>query len=76
MITSRYIASLKVSKTQQGTDSEMLVNLQKDTFAYFVDGGCCLRNGMIADKTEPGSPASIAVMGLGLSSYPVGVERN
>ncbi|MEO6876680.1 MAG: glucoamylase family protein [Opitutaceae bacterium] len=33
------------------------------------------RNGLIADSTRPGAPASIAAVGLALSSYPVGVER-
>jgi hypothetical protein len=32
-------------------------------------------NGLIYDKTQPGSASSIAVVGLGLSSYVVGVEK-
>jgi hypothetical protein len=32
-------------------------------------------NGLIADKTQKGSPASIAATGLALAAYPVGVER-
>ena len=33
------------------------------------------RNGLIADTSRPGAPASIAVAGFALSCYPVGVER-
>jgi hypothetical protein len=48
--------------------------LQRETFCYFqkeVNPG----NGLIADKTSPGAPASIAAVGLALSSYPIGVHR-
>src|SRR6185312_4425249 len=43
------------------------------------DCGYCLnesnpRNGLIADRTQPGSPSSIAAVGLGLSGYIVAVE--
>ena len=58
----------------QGTDEEMLDLLQKETFNYFLkeaDG----ETGLIADKTQPGSPASIASVGMGLSCYVTGVER-
>ncbi|MEO8879102.1 MAG: glucoamylase family protein [Gemmatimonadaceae bacterium] len=48
--------------------------LQRDTFNYFVHEANPV-NGLIIDKTQPGSPASIAAVGLALSSYPVGVER-
>jgi len=58
----------------QRSDTEMLKKLQEETFGYFVDKQF-VKNGMIADKTKPGSHASIAVIGLGLSCYIVGVER-
>ncbi len=48
--------------------------LQCDTFNYFVHEANPL-NGLVIDKTKPGTPASIAAVGLALSSYPVGVER-
>ena len=53
---------------------ETLAEIQRDTFSYFV---CEVNpaNGLIADKTQPGWSASIAAVGLGLASYPVGVER-
>jgi hypothetical protein len=49
-------------------------SLQRQTFDYFVHEANPL-NGLIIDKTQPGAPASIAAVGLALSSYPVGVER-
>ena len=48
--------------------------LQREAFAYLVHEANPL-NGLIADKTEAGSPASIAAVGFALTSYPVGVER-
>ncbi len=54
--------------------SEVLEALQRETFNYFVHEANPL-NGLVIDKTKPGAPASIAAVGLALSSYPVGVER-
>jgi hypothetical protein len=51
-----------------------LDKLQRETFCYFVDEANA-GNGLIADKTSPGAPASIAAVGLALSSYPIGVTR-
>ena len=48
--------------------------LQRETFEYFVKEANP-RNGLIADKTQPGAPASIAAVGLALSLYPIGVAR-
>ena len=48
--------------------------LQRETFEYFVREANPT-NGLIVDKTKTGAPASIAAVGLALSSYPVGVER-
>jgi len=59
---------------QTRSDFEMLQQLQRDTFGYFIDQAV-FKNGLIADKTQPESVASIAATGLGLSSYVVGVER-
>jgi hypothetical protein len=52
----------------------MLETLQRETF-HFFERRSNLDNGLIADKTQPGSPASIAAVGLGLSAYVAGVER-
>lgn len=51
-----------------------LEKLQRETFGYFVKEANP-SNGLIADKTQPGAPSSIAAVGLALSSYPVGVVR-
>ena len=48
--------------------------LQRQTFEYFVKEANP-HNGLIADKTQPGAPASIAAVGLALSLYPIGVAR-
>jgi len=53
---------------------EMLDELLRVTFEYFRKEANP-RNGLIADKNEPGSPASIAAVGLGLSCYVVAAER-
>ena len=54
--------------------SDFLDALQGETFNYFVHEANPL-NGLIADKTQAGSPASIAAVGFALSSYPIGAER-
>lgn len=54
--------------------SDFFDALQGETFDYFVHEANPL-NGLIADKTQAGSPASIAAVGFALSSYPVGAER-
>src|SRR5579862_9030351 len=65
---------LPVSNSR-GTDSEMLDGLRHEAFNYFRHE-VNPRNGLIADKTQPGSPSSIAVVGMGLSVYVVAVERD
>ncbi|MGO4838994.1 hypothetical protein AB4144_42790 [Rhizobiaceae sp. 2RAB30] len=54
-------------------DVELRV-LQHETFRYFLHE-VSPANGLIADKTEPGWPASIAATGLALAAYPIGVDR-
>lgn len=56
------------------SDEEMLEDLQRETFAYFLKETSS-KTGLIADKTQPGAPSSIAATGMGLSSYIVGIER-
>jgi hypothetical protein len=51
-----------------------LERLERDTFGYFIHEANPA-NGLVRDNTRYGSPASIAAVGLALSSYPVGVER-
>lgn len=57
-----------------GPDEEMLSVLERETFAYFLKE-VNDKTGLIAEKTQPGSPSSIAATGLGLSCYIVGIER-
>lgn len=51
-----------------------LHQLQQDTFDYFLKE-VNPSNGLIPDNTRKGAPVSIAVVGLALAAYPVGVER-
>jgi hypothetical protein len=52
----------------------MLKTLQADTFQYFVQE-TNPANGLVADSTATGAPASITAVGLGLAAYVVAVER-
>jgi len=56
------------------TDKALLADLQRETFTYFIKE-VNPENGLVADKTQPGSPSSIAAVGLALSCYLCGVER-
>jgi hypothetical protein len=56
------------------SDEELLDRFQRAAFGYFVDQFNS-QNGLVADTSRVGSPASIAVVGFALSCYPVGVER-
>jgi hypothetical protein len=58
----------------QGTDDEMLDKLQRETFDYFLNEVDPF-TGLIADQTRPGFPSSIAVTGMSLTAYIVGVEK-
>ncbi len=51
-----------------------LEKLQRDTFAYFWQNANPV-NGLIADTTRDGAPASIAIVGFALSAYAAAVER-
>jgi len=56
------------------SEEALLDRFQSGAFGYFLNH-CNLENGLVADRSRPGGPASIAVVGFALSSYPVGVER-
>ena len=53
---------------------EALEKLQRDAFAYFLDY-VNPANGLVGDNSRKDSHSSIAVTGLGLAAYAVGVER-
>ena len=59
----------------EGTDAEMLEGLRRETFEFFRNE-VNPRTGLIVDKTQPGSPASIAAVGMALSVYVVAIERD
>jgi hypothetical protein len=48
--------------------------LQRHAFGYFLNE-TNPANGLVADRTQPGAPASITAVGFALAVYPVGVER-
>jgi hypothetical protein len=52
----------------------MLDRFQRAAFGYFLEQ-FNPENGLVADTSRAGAPASIAVVGFALSCYPVGVER-
>ena len=52
----------------------MLDAIQRGAFGYFLHETNPV-NGLVLDKTRADWPASIAAVGLGLTAYPVGVER-
>jgi hypothetical protein len=57
-----------------GTHQKMLDSIQRETFDFFlkeVDPD----TGLVADKTRRGFPSSIAVVGMALSAYIIGVEK-
>ena len=58
----------------QNTNEEMLDILQYDTFGYFLKE-VNPQTGLVADKTQPGSPSSIAAVGMALSCYVTGIDR-
>ncbi len=58
-----------------GKREKLLSDLQSDAFKYFVNE-VNPDNGLVVDCTKEGWPSSIAAVGMALSSYPVGAERN
>jgi hypothetical protein len=55
-------------------DETVLDRLQRAAFGYFLEKSNP-QNGLTADTSRAGSPASIAVVGFALASYPAAVER-
>lgn len=62
------------STDKEPLDLDQLAVLQRISFNYFLRE-CNEDNGLIADRTQAGSPASIAAVGMALSTYPVAVAR-
>lgn len=74
MIGPAIFCEAHVAELSLPTDEELLDGLQRAAFAYFLKE-VNPANGLVADTSRPGSPASIAVVGFALSAYPVAVER-
>ena len=62
------------SKDANDPDNALLDRVQKCSFDYFLNE-VNPANGLIADKSRDGWPASIAAVGLALAAYPAAVER-
>lgn len=62
------------ASSEHQLNAALLSNTQRLSFDYFLNEANPA-NGLVADRNTPGSPASIAAVGLALSAYPVGVER-
>jgi hypothetical protein len=56
------------------SDDGMLQLLMRECFEYFLTE-INPTTGLIADSTQPGSPCSIAVVGMAISTYIIGVEE-
>jgi hypothetical protein len=63
-----------VTESPVQSDEELLDRFQRAAFGYFLEQ-VNPENGLVADRSRAGAPASIAVVGFALSCYPVGVER-
>ena len=63
-----------MAKKHLQSDESLLDRFQRAAFEYFLQQ-TNVENGLVADRSRPGAPASIAVAGFALSCYPVGVER-
>jgi hypothetical protein len=55
-------------------DEAVLDGLERAAFEYFLKA-VNPHNGLVADTSRQDAPSSIAVVGFGLSAYPVAVER-
>src|SRR6185436_9185966 len=66
--------AISTSEIMTPACAELLEMLQQRAFNYFMDH-VNPANGLIADSTWKGAPASIAAVGFGLAAYAVGVER-
>jgi hypothetical protein len=65
---------MSASGCSDHAEARMLEAIQRGAFGYFLHESN-RANGLVLDKTGAGWPASIAAVGLGLTAYPVGVER-
>jgi hypothetical protein len=74
MAPSAVAGTAAAGSAPRAADDALLEGLQRAGFDYFVQHANP-RNGLVADTTRDGAPASIAVVGFALAAYPVGVEH-
>src|SRR5919109_560645 len=65
---------IPVQNTQTPTIDPFLLELQERTFRFFWDTANP-ENGLVPDRYPTPSYSSIAAVGFGLTTYPIGVER-
>jgi hypothetical protein len=70
------VAALAVfaSPARALTDSELLDTIQHASFLYFWNEANP-SNGLIRDRSQPGSPCSIAANGFGFSAITIGIDH-
>jgi hypothetical protein len=70
------VAALAVFASRRGalTDSELLDTIQHASFLYFWNEANP-SNGLIRDRSQPGSPCSIAANGFGFSAITIGIDH-
>ncbi len=69
---SKYSTDKKT--TNEMSDKDILMYLHEKAFYFFLEQ-VNEENGLVIDKSQEGTPSSIAVVGLALASYISGVER-
>jgi hypothetical protein len=74
MGSPEYLTTRIVDEPYAESDDELLDRFQRAAFGYFLEQ-YNPDNGLVADTSRAGAPASIAVVGFALSCYPVAVER-
>jgi hypothetical protein len=62
------------NRVKEKEESELLDELQHDSFKYFLDKTNS-KTGLVLDSTSKESPASIAAVGFGLAVLPVSTEH-
>ena len=72
--TSLFVLALLAPEARAITTTALLDTLENTGFQYFWNEANA-SNGMIRDRSQPGSPASIAAIGFGLSTICTGVDR-
>ncbi|HRZ96404.1 MAG TPA: hypothetical protein P5084_02530, partial [Paludibacter sp.] len=70
----KYVSQGKIDYNLPKEDEKMLDTIQYKTFQYFINE-YHPEKGIVRDRSQESSPASIAATGFALPVYAVGVER-